>query len=274
MTRSRPPPWPTGRAPTASEPPRSCRPRPRCSSRGSTRRSSSPPWAAGRPGQRVGTARASGCAVVYDGPDLETVATHWGCSVDEVVSRHTEIEFVSTFTGFAPGFAYLAGLPADWAVPRLATPRAAGGTRLGRPGRCLVRGLPDGLARRLAAAGHDRRSSSGTSTATPRHSWRRARACASRRREHRGARPGSADHAPGPRSSRTRPPGRPARRCARPGSSGPRAPTGRRRPRRRGARDDDGRRQRADVHGRHLRGDGGSLRGPGRLPGGRVTRGR
>jgi len=62
-------------------------------------------------------------AVSYDGPDLETVAAHWGCSVDEVVSRHTDIEFVSTFTGFAPGFAYLAGLPADWAVPRLATPR-------------------------------------------------------------------------------------------------------------------------------------------------------
>jgi KipI family sensor histidine kinase inhibitor len=27
------------------------------------------------------------------------------------------------FSGFAPGFAYLAGLPDDWAVPRLATPR-------------------------------------------------------------------------------------------------------------------------------------------------------
>ena len=62
--------------------------------------------------------------VAYDGPDLVTVAAHWGCSVDEVVSRHTGIEFVSTFTGFAPGFAYLAGLPTDWAVPRMATPRA------------------------------------------------------------------------------------------------------------------------------------------------------
>jgi KipI family sensor histidine kinase inhibitor len=28
------------------------------------------------------------------------------------------------FCGFAPGFAYLRGLPAAWAVPRLAVPRA------------------------------------------------------------------------------------------------------------------------------------------------------
>lgn len=62
--------------------------------------------------------------VGYDGPDLEIVARRWGCSVDEVVARHTDIEFVSLFTGFAPGFAYLSGLPAEWAVPRLASPRA------------------------------------------------------------------------------------------------------------------------------------------------------
>lgn len=62
--------------------------------------------------------------VVYDGPDLDAVAAHWGCSVEEVVARHTALEFVSVFTGFAPGFAYLAGLPREWAVPRLDSPRA------------------------------------------------------------------------------------------------------------------------------------------------------
>lgn len=61
--------------------------------------------------------------VVYDGPDLEIVAAHWDCSVGEVVARHAAIEFVSIFTGFAPGFAYLSGLPHDWAVPRLTSPR-------------------------------------------------------------------------------------------------------------------------------------------------------
>lgn len=61
--------------------------------------------------------------VVYDGPDLEAVAGLWGCSVDEVVAEHASTEFTAVFCGFSPGFAYLAGLPADRAVPRLATPR-------------------------------------------------------------------------------------------------------------------------------------------------------
>jgi KipI family sensor histidine kinase inhibitor len=59
--------------------------------------------------------------VAYDGPDLALVAGHWGVPIDEVVARHLATEFRVAFCGFAPGFAYLAGL-AD-PVPRLATPR-------------------------------------------------------------------------------------------------------------------------------------------------------
>lgn len=62
--------------------------------------------------------------VVYDGEDLAAVGQLWGCSEREVVRRHTSVELVSAFCGFAPGFAYLVGLPEEWAVPRLATPRA------------------------------------------------------------------------------------------------------------------------------------------------------
>jgi len=62
--------------------------------------------------------------VVYDGADLEDVADRWGVTVDEVVARHGEVEFVSAFCGFAPGFAYLAGLPEEYAVPRLDSPRS------------------------------------------------------------------------------------------------------------------------------------------------------
>ena len=62
--------------------------------------------------------------VVYDGADLEDVAARWGTDVDEVVARHGGIEFVSAFCGFAPGFAYLAGLPEEYAVPRLDSPRS------------------------------------------------------------------------------------------------------------------------------------------------------
>lgn len=61
--------------------------------------------------------------VQYDGPDLGLVAAHWGCTEAEVVDRHTSLELVSAFCGFAPGFAYLAGLPEEWAVPRLPSPR-------------------------------------------------------------------------------------------------------------------------------------------------------
>ncbi|WP_405102117.1 allophanate hydrolase subunit 1 [Micromonospora sp. NBC_01412] len=61
--------------------------------------------------------------VGYDGADLPAVAGHWGVDVPEVVARLTGTEFRVAFCGFAPGFAYLTGLPAEWAVPRLPTPR-------------------------------------------------------------------------------------------------------------------------------------------------------
>lgn len=61
--------------------------------------------------------------VVYDGPDLDDVAAWWGVEPAEVVTRHTGLELVSVFCGFAPGFAYLSGLPREWAVPRLDSPR-------------------------------------------------------------------------------------------------------------------------------------------------------
>ena len=42
-----------------------------------------------------------------------------------VAARLAGTELVSAFCGFAPGFAYLSGLPAELAVPRLDTPRPA-----------------------------------------------------------------------------------------------------------------------------------------------------
>lgn len=61
--------------------------------------------------------------VVYDGADLDDVAARWRTDADGVVERHGGLEFVSAFCGFAPGFAYLAGLPEEYAVPRLDSPR-------------------------------------------------------------------------------------------------------------------------------------------------------
>lgn len=62
--------------------------------------------------------------VTWDGPDLERVAEHWQASVDEVVKRVRGTTFVVAFCGFAPGFAYLTGLPEELHVPRLEEPRA------------------------------------------------------------------------------------------------------------------------------------------------------
>ncbi|MBW8803193.1 MAG: carboxyltransferase domain-containing protein [Catenulisporales bacterium] len=72
--------------------------------------------------------------VEYDGPDLEEVARLTGLGVDEVVALHTGTEFTVAFTGFAPGFAYLTGLPEALQVPRRDAPRtrvAAGSVALG-----------------------------------------------------------------------------------------------------------------------------------------------
>ncbi|MGW0434709.1 5-oxoprolinase subunit B family protein [Micromonospora sp. NPDC003197] len=60
---------------------------------------------------------------VYDGEDLPEVAALWDVTVEAAVERLTSTEFRVAFCGFAPGFAYLTGLPEQWAVPRLATPR-------------------------------------------------------------------------------------------------------------------------------------------------------
>ena len=61
----------------------------------------------------------------YDGEDLDLVARHWDMTRDEVVATHTGLSFTVAFCGFAPGFAYLAGLPDELAVPRLDSPRSS-----------------------------------------------------------------------------------------------------------------------------------------------------
>lgn len=75
------------------------------------------------PGEQAAPGPLVEVPVVYDGADLEDVADRWGTDVAGVVARHSEVEYVSAFCGFAPGFAYLAGLPDGLAVPRLASPR-------------------------------------------------------------------------------------------------------------------------------------------------------
>ena len=61
--------------------------------------------------------------VTYDGPDLDEVCAHIGLTRDELIALHTGTTLTAAFCGFAPGFAYLAGLPARLHVARRPTPR-------------------------------------------------------------------------------------------------------------------------------------------------------
>jgi len=57
------------------------------------------------------------------GPDLEAVAAHCGLEPAEVIQRHAAGRYLVDFLGFSPGFAYLSGLDARLATPRLEVPR-------------------------------------------------------------------------------------------------------------------------------------------------------
>lgn len=59
----------------------------------------------------------------YDGPDLAHVAEATGLSAEEIVALHAGAIYTVETMGFAPGFAYLAGLPAPLVLPRRTTPR-------------------------------------------------------------------------------------------------------------------------------------------------------
>jgi KipI family sensor histidine kinase inhibitor len=57
------------------------------------------------------------------GPDIAHVAKHTGLSVKEVITQHSQAQYIVYFLGFQPGFAYMGGLPEALATPRRAEPR-------------------------------------------------------------------------------------------------------------------------------------------------------
>lgn len=63
--------------------------------------------------------------VVYDGPDLDEVASATGMSAAEVVEMHSSATYSAAFLGFTPGWAYLVGLPTPLHLPRRPTPRTS-----------------------------------------------------------------------------------------------------------------------------------------------------
>lgn len=61
--------------------------------------------------------------VTYDGPDLGDVSRLTGLSEAEVIAAHTGTTWISGFSGFTPGFAYLIQGDPRLNVPRRTTPR-------------------------------------------------------------------------------------------------------------------------------------------------------
>jgi inhibitor of KinA len=59
------------------------------------------------------------------GPDLDEVARTHSLAADDVVRLHSEATYSVYMLGFAPGFAYLGGLPPEIATPRRDQPRTA-----------------------------------------------------------------------------------------------------------------------------------------------------
>ena len=62
--------------------------------------------------------------VAYGGPDLPELADGAGLAPEEFARRHAEADYRVAFIGFAPGFPYLVGLPAELHAARLRSPRA------------------------------------------------------------------------------------------------------------------------------------------------------
>ena len=58
-----------------------------------------------------------------DGPDLEAVAVHAGCSPSDVIARHAARTYRVYMLGFVPGFAYMGSVDPSIAAPRQPTPR-------------------------------------------------------------------------------------------------------------------------------------------------------
>jgi len=57
------------------------------------------------------------------GPDLAGVAHYAGCTIDEVIRRHTGCTYRVYMLGFVPGFAYMGRVDASIAAPRHRVPR-------------------------------------------------------------------------------------------------------------------------------------------------------
>jgi inhibitor of KinA len=57
------------------------------------------------------------------GPDLDALASFAKCDVAKVIETHSAVTYRVYMLGFVPGFAYMATVPSQLAMPRRSTPR-------------------------------------------------------------------------------------------------------------------------------------------------------
>ena len=78
--------------------------------------------------------------VVYDGADLAEVATRTGLTRDQVIATHLAGDYSVALYGFAPGYAYLSGLPDPIRLPRkdAAVRGVPAGSVIIAAGQCIV----------------------------------------------------------------------------------------------------------------------------------------
>lgn len=77
------------------------------------------------PAARAASPRSHEIRMTPDGADLDEIASRSGLSPTAFVEAFVALPYTVGFLGFAPGFAYLYGLPRTLHLPRRGTPRVS-----------------------------------------------------------------------------------------------------------------------------------------------------
>lgn len=90
--------------------------------------------------ETVSNPRTHSIPTTYDGPDLAEVAVHTGLASDRIGALHGEGTYEVAMYGFAPGYAYLSGLPPALHLDRKPAPvrNVPAGTVIIAGGMCLI----------------------------------------------------------------------------------------------------------------------------------------
>lgn len=82
--------------------------------------------------------------VCYDGPDLDAAAKSAGLTVEQTIAAHLSGDYRCYMYGFAPGYAYLGGVPEALRLPRKASAERGHpvGSIIVAGAQCLITTLP------------------------------------------------------------------------------------------------------------------------------------